>query len=183
MERVSPDSGLPLQPVDFHGVRLDVCPKTGGIWFDAGEIARVRGASMGGVQELEAEVPKGEEAPPIPTGQRHCPNDASLLAPFYYAGDHHVALEACPQCGGVWADRMSLDNLAAHIEHETRGLVPATTNLMPPNLTPEAQQALSQMQMQHDAFMARAGAATSFFQALGSWWYIGPYWRSYPHWF
>lgn len=36
--RRSPITGEPLVPKAFHGVTIDVCPTSGGVWLDAGEL-------------------------------------------------------------------------------------------------------------------------------------------------
>jgi hypothetical protein len=36
--RLSPITGEPLEAVTVMGVAVDRCPKTGGIWLDAGEL-------------------------------------------------------------------------------------------------------------------------------------------------
>jgi hypothetical protein len=36
--RISPVSGEPMEQVVFHGVVIDKCPVSGGIWLDAGEL-------------------------------------------------------------------------------------------------------------------------------------------------
>lgn len=174
MPLLSPDTGLPLQPLDFASVQLNVCPQTGGIWFDRGEIARLR--ELNDIAPLDAQVKSGETQPTIAPGSRKCPNDGSSLAQFYYAEDHNIRLDSCPVCGGVWADHESLDNLATHVARETREVEPLTAHTMPANLSPEAKMALAQMQMSHDQYRARAGALTSFFRFMGSWWYYPAWW-------
>ena len=36
--RLSPVTGEPMEHVTIHGVIVDRCPKSGGIWLDAGEL-------------------------------------------------------------------------------------------------------------------------------------------------
>ncbi len=36
--RISPVSGEPMEQVALHGVVIDKCPVSGGIWLDAGEL-------------------------------------------------------------------------------------------------------------------------------------------------
>jgi hypothetical protein len=36
--KISPVSGEPMEQVVFHGVVIDKCPVSGGIWLDAGEL-------------------------------------------------------------------------------------------------------------------------------------------------
>lgn len=37
-ERLSPITGKPMEQVVMHGVVIDRCPESGGIWLDAGEL-------------------------------------------------------------------------------------------------------------------------------------------------
>ena len=125
---------------------------------------------------------------------RVCPNDQTPLVPFYYAEDHSVKLETCPQCRGVWADHSSLQGLGAHFHRvgvdpsgqygnvtPSYGVGSTFRSNLPGNLSPEAQIALAQMEMQHEEFMAKANAFSSFFGLLGIsryhyWWGNGMGW-------
>ena len=52
-ERLSPVTGEPLVSEVLHGVVIDRCPKSGGIWLDAGELEEL-------VQEMAELEKKGE---------------------------------------------------------------------------------------------------------------------------
>lgn len=39
--RLSPVTGEPLEQVVIHGVVVDRCPKSGGIWLDSGELEQL----------------------------------------------------------------------------------------------------------------------------------------------
>jgi len=172
MPRISPDSDHPLQAIDFHGFHLDVCPQTGGIWFDVGEIAKLARVDPTFPSELRHEA-EGQEPPAKAEGTRQCPNDGSALKAFFYAEDHNVRIDGCPVCNGVWVDRSDLDGLAQH----TARTAPSGANTTMPKLSPEAATALAQMQMQHDEFMMRASAATQFFQTIDQWAGMSSYYR------
>jgi hypothetical protein len=70
----SPVGGGPMVQVRRHGVEVDICPKSGGVWLDRGELERLidcvgeearaeavrRGWSGGGVERLdEGRAPHG----------------------------------------------------------------------------------------------------------------------------
>ena len=40
----SPIGGAPMRQIFRHGIEFDVCPTTGGVWLDKGELARRRSA-------------------------------------------------------------------------------------------------------------------------------------------
>lgn len=37
-KRISPVSGEPMEQITLHGVNIDRCPSSGGVWLDAGEL-------------------------------------------------------------------------------------------------------------------------------------------------
>lgn len=52
--RLSPVSGEPMEQVVMHGVVVDRCPSSGGIWLDAGELEQLLELSRS-----ESEAPAG----------------------------------------------------------------------------------------------------------------------------
>ena len=40
-KRLSPVTGEPMEELTFMGVNVDRCPKSGGIWLDAGELEEI----------------------------------------------------------------------------------------------------------------------------------------------
>lgn len=44
--RLSPITGEPMEQKVIHGVVIDQCPKSGGIWLDAGELEQLIAASQ-----------------------------------------------------------------------------------------------------------------------------------------
>lgn len=49
--RKSPITGEPMVQKTFHGVTIDVCPTSGGVWLDAGELdvlLKVNQSAVGG---------------------------------------------------------------------------------------------------------------------------------------
>ena len=159
MPKPSPDSGLPLQPVEYRGVTLDVCAQTGGIWFDVGELGKLRRMSYDCLEGLDTLVKQGSQEPTVDPSSRKCPVDGTLLFPFFYGLDNHIQLEECHQCGGIWCDHKALDKIAAIVQREN-------PNYVPDDLAPEAKQALDEMCAEQNRFMARASVATSFFRII-----------------
>ncbi|MCC6220794.1 MAG: zf-TFIIB domain-containing protein [Deltaproteobacteria bacterium] len=54
--RLSPITGKPMEQVVIHGVVIDRCQDTGGIWLDAGELEQLVEAS----KNEKTEASKGE---------------------------------------------------------------------------------------------------------------------------
>src|SRR5947199_5873709 len=102
MAKLSPDCGLPLQPIQYQGVTLDVCPQTGGIWFDRGEMGKLRRLSYDCLEGLDQLVKEGPQKPTIAPSARNCPNDGSTLIPYFFGENHQIQLDECRHCGGIW---------------------------------------------------------------------------------
>jgi Zn-finger nucleic acid-binding protein len=45
--RLSPVSGKPMEKVALHGIVIEKCPVSGGIWLDAGELEHLIRAAQG----------------------------------------------------------------------------------------------------------------------------------------
>ena len=53
-QRISPVSGQPMVQKTISGVVVDVCPVTGGIWLDAGELEQLMKAASGGKEQSDS---------------------------------------------------------------------------------------------------------------------------------
>ena len=111
-----------LQPSADVDLRLDYCRRCGGIWFDAGEVDRLRQCHP---RALAAHVVLGQDAhrmkchtchASMPRNADHCPackwKNAVLcptcgrpLRPVEQAG---VKLDVCRHCRGAWFDNVEL---------------------------------------------------------------------------
>ena len=103
-------AGLRAEPVG--PVTIDGCPSCGGLWFDADELARLaqQGRDSVAAAETTLDPPPGQA--PAATGQMQCPQCAAPLYEFQFDHSPGVALDACPQCRGIWVDDRELDALA-----------------------------------------------------------------------
>lgn len=113
---------------DFLGVQLDFCPETGGIWFDQGELGRIRAASAEHFAHLDAlVVPEVGDTKLHGRMQKLCPNCALPLEPFTYQLCSPVTLDTCDSCGGVFAEDGELTAIYEYLAQIARGRgVPAT---------------------------------------------------------
>jgi Zn-finger nucleic acid-binding protein len=93
-----------------HGrLTLDICQVCGGIFFEAGELARLR-RDDGGLEAVEdAVVP---QSAPTPQGARLCPLCVKPMERFRYLGSSPVELDSCPACFGVWAEDGELGQIS-----------------------------------------------------------------------
>lgn len=49
---VSPiDQKTPMQQLNYHGIEIDRCPVSGGVWLDAGELEKLLNTMHAAVQE------------------------------------------------------------------------------------------------------------------------------------
>ncbi|MFO7899292.1 MAG: zf-TFIIB domain-containing protein [Planctomycetota bacterium] len=106
-----PRDGTELSKVEVLGLELDKCHHCDGIWFDRGELERIRDAGVEGVEEVlerkygDPATEKGEVE-----GYMRCPRcgDARLQRQHYtYANP--VKIDRCERCHGVWVDDTELD--------------------------------------------------------------------------
>lgn len=100
-----PACGGPLCERTVLGVRLEVCPGCGGIWFDAGELSGLAGRQRGAMAFVEGQV---LAASPLHRqdwlGGRMCPFCAVHLSEFEFPWAPGVRLDGCPRCKGIWFD-------------------------------------------------------------------------------
>jgi uncharacterized protein len=50
----SPIDGAPMRTVRRYGIEIDVCPSTGGVWLDRGELEKLIGIIR---EDAEQEIP------------------------------------------------------------------------------------------------------------------------------
>jgi Zn-finger nucleic acid-binding protein len=88
---------MPATPPEGPTVTVDVCPRCGGLWLDAGEIAVV-------VPQLEAVKSQAEAlgtATRRGTGIPACPRCFEAPLEINVLG---LAVDFCTACGGLWLD-------------------------------------------------------------------------------
>lgn len=54
----SPIDGQPMRQITRYGIEFDVCPSTGGIWLDKGELEKLIALVR---EEVQAEVPPARD--------------------------------------------------------------------------------------------------------------------------
>lgn len=101
MARSCPDCGTELRSEDILGITLDVCPDCAGIWFDDGELLKLKELGDDAIDEVEDDVvptksEKGEGA------KKMCPDCGTGLEEFSYLYTTTVKLDSCPTCAGTW---------------------------------------------------------------------------------
>ncbi|QDU57870.1 TFIIB-type zinc ribbon-containing protein [Aeoliella mucimassa] len=106
-----PRDGAELATVQVDGIELDKCHHCDGIWFDAGELDKVRKLERSAIeQELEREYGNPEVVAGKVDGYMRCPRCADgRLNELTYTYKKRVKIDRCDQCHGVWVDDNELD--------------------------------------------------------------------------
>lgn len=135
--------GLPMEKIAVGAatgrLTLDGCRRCGGVWFDAGEVDRLRGLGMKAVEaavNLSAEAyrkrcgrcsasyPRNEDRCPACAAPNviRCPQCTKLLE---VVRPGTAKLDACRTCRGVWFDGVELKEIwnAALVRRRGRGRV------------------------------------------------------------
>jgi len=100
-----PRTGTPLKRLKVGGVETDVCEDCGGLWLDRLELGRfeapdsVLGAALAAHLEQFALVI-------IDAAVRlRCPRHPDVvMRKRRYGREVPVAIDECPECGGIWLD-------------------------------------------------------------------------------
>ncbi|MBU1412478.1 rhomboid family intramembrane serine protease [Myxococcota bacterium] len=95
-----PCCALPLEPVLYDQVELDICRSCGGVWLDGGEGAIVIGpAGDPRLWERHGVILREEPS------EHLCPVDGAVLAEVILRhGRDEVTIEVCPECRGIRLD-------------------------------------------------------------------------------
>ena len=99
MERDCPKCPFsPMQRKAVHGVAVDECPKCGGRWYDANELAR----SVQQPDKLKQAMMKGPIKPKA--GSAQCP---LCHQPMVNCGlvNEFLRVDLCAKCQGFWLDK------------------------------------------------------------------------------
>ena len=107
-----PRDGTELQRVEILGLELDKCHKCDGIWFDHGELKRLRDANVPGVEEvIERKYGDPDYEEGAVEAHMRCPRcggDTRLMR-HQYTYVNPVVVDRCMKCHGLWLDDGELD--------------------------------------------------------------------------
>lgn len=120
MARVCPDHNLPLDPKTFRNVTVDVCPKCAGVFFDEGEVNRLRLDGNDAMVEVEDAIVPAEghsvDFREMTERPRACPNCRFSMDKMRYLYNSPVMLDSCSNCGGVWVEDGELRSMRDVLE-------------------------------------------------------------------
>ena len=99
--------GVEMTPKKFGDVEVDVCPETGGIWLDGGELDQLsewfhdgdefQAAAQGHTEELSHDITES----PCPRCETPTMVGYELPCVEEY---QKITLDICPKCFGIWID-------------------------------------------------------------------------------
>ncbi len=104
-----PRCAAPLAHLRVGGVDTDVCEGCAGLWLDRLEIRRFDDPSDPYGDALVAHLSQFPAALVDPSARLRCPRHPDVVMlrrPF--SGSVDVAIDECPQCGGLWLDANEL---------------------------------------------------------------------------
>ncbi len=116
MARTCPDCGCDLKSEEILGISLDVCPTCAGIWFDDGELLKLKDLGEDALDEAEgvfqpegSEESEGKPEATSAPSTRMCPCCGNAMDEFSYLYTSKVKLDSCPICLGTWVDEGELN--------------------------------------------------------------------------
>jgi Zn-finger nucleic acid-binding protein len=106
-----PRDGAELSKVTVGGVEIDKCHHCDGLWFDPGELDKVRDMELNDIEEqLESRFGNPDVAPGEVEGYMRCPRcDGGRLQQVTYTYQRQIKIDRCENCLGVWIDDGELD--------------------------------------------------------------------------
>ncbi len=124
--RICPDCSSILEPRQFAGVQVDACPRCAGIYFDEGELNRVRRHSATSLQDLDEMVQPQELALSV-AALRLCPGCGKAMSKIRYLYSSPVQIDSCEFCCGTWIQNGELKAMQEYLSqsHSTAEAVVA----------------------------------------------------------
>ncbi len=108
-----PEKKVYLQAVHVGNVEIDICPETGGIWFDRFEIKKFD-ETHEDLSELLMALPKNPKPPEV-LQQRRSPRHPEAImqqVPYGPKGANGVlTIDKCPICAGIWLDHQEIQKI------------------------------------------------------------------------
>jgi len=111
-----------LCTIAYEGIDVETCPDCQGEWLDAGELKKIvqtieKTFTQDEIEALDAINKNIFTLDDTPENEVNCPKcPATELNRFNYASSTGIALDKCPQCGGIWLDRAELEKVQILVE-------------------------------------------------------------------
>lgn len=117
-----PQDHTSLREANYEAeIRVDQCPKCGGIWLDSGELEAIQTThEKQYADELVKMADLGGEAFSLALAKQApevaCPKCEKLLDRREYGYCSQILIDHCPSCGGIWLDKGELQALEIFFE-------------------------------------------------------------------
>jgi Zn-finger nucleic acid-binding protein len=102
-----------MNTITVSGVEIDICPLSGGIWFDRFELDNFDEAHED-ISKIMSALPEKVTPPKIMT-ERHCPRHPEITMmsqPFGPKGVNGVLqVDICGKCAGIWLDYSEINKI------------------------------------------------------------------------
>ena len=96
---------------------LEQCPTCHGIWFDAGELDRLKTRMNDDVRWKEIDLAAYAARTQFKPTKLACPACGRALCDLRF-DDTRIQLEFCPACHGVWLDKGKLERILHHLRRK-----------------------------------------------------------------
>lgn len=156
MARHCPECSTEMRMETIRDVQLDVCPKCGGIWFDAEELRTLLARDEMALIELEEDEAPQIEQRSAGASLRHCPDSYLPLEKYHYLYTSPIVLDACPDCGGFFVEADELGKMEQWLEQSHKQM----------SKDEEDKLAIAQFTIAHDNEMIRQRNLQNFFGML-----------------
>ncbi len=161
MARQCPDCKVDLRTEELLGVRLDVCPECAGIYFDDGEMVKLKESGDDAFAEVDSAVHPDEKFEPSGRDEkRMCPSCRTPMHEYVYLYTSSVKLDSCPECHGTWVEHGELEAMQRTLDEESQ---PINESMM---RTLEHQAAIAEEISAHHQRMARQRMVTRVMRTL-----------------
>lgn len=107
-----PRTGVPLQEIEIEGIKIDVSPACGGVWFDNYEFSKFDEEHESAGDRLIEYLGELRTEGLNLNARINCPRDPDMvMMRYYFSSQRQVEIDECPQCGGIWLDAGELTRI------------------------------------------------------------------------
>lgn len=100
-----PRTGVDMEEVTVGGVKVDISPGCGGVWFDNFELERFDEVVESAGEELIALIQKYKTDEEVPDRQIYSPRHPEMpMQRYFFSSKRQIEIDECPKCGGIWLD-------------------------------------------------------------------------------
>lgn len=104
-----------LKKITYKDVELDQCLNCGGMWFDGGELRKVKEREDELLRWLDIDLFADTKQFTGGYSSMVCPKDGNSLYEISY-DNTDINVDVCNVCKGVWLDKEELDNIIAFLK-------------------------------------------------------------------